>query len=149
MNNQNNSSQQLKGELATLLIKSHAHVSFDDAFKDIPFDDLGKKPNNVPYSIWQQVEHIRIAQKDILDFSLNKDYKELNWPDGYWVTASAPENEAAWNQSISNIQSDLKEFIEAYNMRMIFMNLSNMEAGKAGCVKPWYYLITTAIIWVK
>jgi uncharacterized damage-inducible protein DinB len=112
MNNQNNASQQVKQELATLLIKSHAHVSFNDAIKNIPFEDLGKKPNNVPYSIWQQVEHIRIAQKDILDFSLNKNYKELNWPDDYWVKEVAPKNEAAWSQSISTIQSDLKEFIE-------------------------------------
>src|SRR3954465_1869258 len=109
MNNQGNASQQLKQELATLLKKSHAHVSFDDAIKNIPFDDLGKKPANVPYSIWQQVEHIRIAQKDILDFSLNKDYKELNWPDDYWVKESAPNDEAAWNQNIDNIKSDLKE----------------------------------------
>src|SRR4051812_21136496 len=113
MNNQNNSSQQLKKELTTLLTTSHAHVSFNDAIKNIPFDDLGKKPNNVPYSIWQQIEHIRIAQKDILDFSLNKNYTTLNWPDDYWVIASAPENEAAWNQSIANIQSDLNAFIEA------------------------------------
>ena len=113
MNNQNNSSQQLKEELATLLTKSGAHVSFDDAIKNIPFDDLSKKPNNVPYSIWQQIEHIRIAQKDILDFSLNKNYTALNWPDDYWVTASAPKNEEEWNQSIGNIQSDLNAFIEA------------------------------------
>src|SRR4051794_28480609 len=58
MNNQNNSSQQLTKELATLLTKSHAHVSFEDVVKNIPFDDLGKKPNGVPYSIWQQLEHI-------------------------------------------------------------------------------------------
>src|SRR4051812_32105779 len=113
MNNQNHSSQQLKKELATLLQKSGAHVSFDDAIRNIPFNDLGKKPNNVPYSIWQQVEHIRITQKDILDFSVNKNYKELNWPDDYWVKEPAPRNEAAWNQNIANIQSDLNEFIEA------------------------------------
>ena len=113
MNNQNNSSQQIKKELATLLTKSHAHVSFEDAVKNISFDDLGKKPNNVPYSIWQQIEHIRIAQKDILDFSLNKNYTALNWPDDYWVSASAPKNKEEWNQSIGNIQSDLNAFIEA------------------------------------
>ncbi|TKK65577.1 DinB family protein [Ilyomonas limi] len=112
MNNQNNASQQLKKELATLLTKSHAHVSFDDAIKDIPFEDLGKKPNGVPYSIWQQVEHIRIAQKDILDFSVNKNYRELNWPADYWVEEAAPTDEAAWNESIGKIQSDLNAFIE-------------------------------------
>ena len=112
MNNQDNASQQVKKELATLLQRSHAHVSFDDAVNNIPFEDLGKKPNGVPYSIWQQVEHIRIAQKDILDFSVNKNYKELNWPDDYWVTATAPKNEAEWNGSISNIKADLNAFIE-------------------------------------
>jgi len=114
MNDQNNPSQQIKKELATLLVKSGAHVSFDDAIKDIPFDDLGKKPVNVPYSIWQQIEHIRIAQKDILDFSVNQNYQELDWPDGYWVKEAAPANEAAWNQSIKTIQSDLNEFIECF-----------------------------------
>ena len=114
MNNQRNSSQQIKKELATLLTKSHAHVSFDDAINNIPFDDLGKKPSGVPYSIWQQVEHIRIAQKDILDFSVNKNYIALNWPNDYWVKEAAPKDEAAWNQSIANIQSDLHAFIEAF-----------------------------------
>jgi len=112
MNNQNDASEVLIKELAALLTKSNAHVSFEDAIHDIPFDDLGKKPNNVPYSIWQQVEHIRIAQRDILDFSINTNYKELNWPDDYWVEEAAPKNEAEWNQSISAIQSDLNEFIE-------------------------------------
>jgi len=112
MNNQNNASQQLKKELATLLTKSGAHVSFDDAINNIPFDDLGKKPSNVPYSIWQQVEHIRIAQKDILDFSVNNNYKELNWPDDYWVKEAAPKDQEEWNQSIASIKSDLHHFIE-------------------------------------
>ena len=113
MNNQNDSTQQVKNELAKLLQKSHAHVSFDDAISNIPFEDLGKKPGGVPYSIWQQIEHIRIAQKDILDFSVNRNYKELNWPNDYWVTAAAPQNEAAWHQSIAEIKLDLHQFIEA------------------------------------
>lgn len=132
MNTQDNASQQVKQELATLLRKSHAHVSFEDAINNIPFDDLGKKPGNVPYSIWQQLEHIRIAQKDILDFSLNKDYKELNWPDDYWVKDAAPRDEAAWNQSISSFKSDLEAFIEA------FQNVDDMYTPfKHGSGQSW------------
>ncbi len=112
MNNHNNSDLLLKEELAAMLAKSGAHVSFEDAISNIPFDDLGKKPNGVPYSIWQQVEHIRIAQKDILDFSVNSNYKELKWPDEYWVEASAPKDEAAWKESIAQFTSDLHRFIE-------------------------------------
>ena len=81
-------------ELISLLKKGNAHASFDDAIKDISFDDLSKKPNNLPYSIWQLTEHIRITQKDILDFSANKNYKALNWPDDYWLKETAPKNEA-------------------------------------------------------
>ncbi len=112
MNTQNHSTEQLKNELAALLTKSGAHVSFEDAIANIPFDDLGKKPNGIPYSLWQQVEHIRIAQKDILDFSVNIQYKELKWPDDYWVQEDAPLNETSWHQSINMIKSDLQAFIK-------------------------------------
>ena len=97
--------------LVDLLKNADAHVSFDDAVKDIPFEDLGKKPNNLPYSIWQIVEHIRIAQFDILDFSRNENYKERNWPADYWPKETAPETEAAWQQSLAQIDSDLTSFI--------------------------------------
>ena len=99
-------------ELISLLKKGNAHASFNDAIKNIPFDDLSKKPNNLPYSIWQLTEHIRITQKDILDFSTNSNYKALNWPGDYWPKESAPENEAAWKKCIDEIQKDLKAFIE-------------------------------------
>jgi uncharacterized damage-inducible protein DinB len=132
MNNQHHSSQQLTKELAALLQRSGAHVSFDDAIKNIPFEDLGKKPNGVPYSIWQQVEHIRIAQKDILDFSVNKNYQELNWPDDYWGKEAAPKDEAAWNQSIASIHSDLDAFIDA------FQNAEDIyEPFKHGSGQSW------------
>lgn len=99
-------------ELIALLKKGNAHVSFNDAIKNIPFEDLGKKPNGLPYSIWQETEHIRITQKDILDFSANKNYKELKWPDDYWPKEAAPKDEATWKKSITGIQNDLKKFIE-------------------------------------
>ncbi|HEY2727829.1 MAG TPA: DinB family protein [Parafilimonas sp.] len=99
-------------ELISLLKKANAHASFNDAVKDIPFEDLGKIPGNLPYSIWQIAEHIRIAQKDILDFSSNKNYKELNWPADYWTKDTTPKNETAWKNCIKKINGDLDEFIE-------------------------------------
>jgi len=99
-------------ELIELLKKGNAHVPFNDAIKNIPFEDLGKKPHNLPYSIWQLTEHIRITQKDILDFSANKNYKELKWPDDYWPKESSPENDAEWKKCINEIHDDLKAFIE-------------------------------------
>src|SRR5690348_13136588 len=99
-------------ELIELLKKGNAHVPFNDAIKNIPFEDLGKKPHNLPYSIWQLTEHIRITQKDILEFSGNKNYKELKWPDDYWPKEAAPKNEAEWEKGINEIHDDLKAFIE-------------------------------------
>jgi uncharacterized damage-inducible protein DinB len=102
-------------ELVSLLTKGNAHVAFNDAVKNIPFEDLGKRPNELPYSIWQITEHIRIAQKDILEFSANTNYKELNWPDDYWPKEAAPKDEAAWNNCLKQINIDLDEFIELLN----------------------------------
>ena len=102
----------LTKELIELLKKGNAHAPFNEAIKNIPFEDMGKKPHNLPYSIWQLTEHIRITQKDILDFSTNKNYKELKWPDDYWPKESSPENEAAWKKCVDEIHNDLKVFIE-------------------------------------
>lgn len=99
-------------ELIALLTKGNAHATFHDAVKNIPFEDLGKIVDNLPYSIWQITEHIQITQKDILDFSANKNYKELNWPDDYWPKEAAPKDESAWKNSLAKIDEDLNEFIE-------------------------------------
>ena len=79
--------------------------------EDIPANKRGVVPENLPYSIWQQVEHIRIAQWDILDFSHNPEYKEIKWPDAYWPKETAPKNDAAWEKSIKQIFADESAFI--------------------------------------
>jgi len=112
MQNETSAKNDLINELISFLTKGNAHVTFHSAVKNIPFDDLGKVPGNLPYSIWQITEHIRIAQKDILDFSANTNYKELNWPDDYWPNETAPENEAEWKKCLKEINDDLNAFIE-------------------------------------
>jgi len=112
MKNKESQTTTLIDELIFLLKKGNAHISFNDAVKNIPFEDLGKKPGNLPYSIWQITEHIRITQKDILDFSTNINYEELNWPDDYWPENAAPETQADWENSIKAINDNLDEFIE-------------------------------------
>ena len=73
---------------------------------------LGEKPGNLPYSIWQLAEHIRIAQWDILEFSRNAKHVSPKWPDGYWPKEEAPESEAAWQKCMDTIQADRNAFIE-------------------------------------
>ena len=104
-------SGKLVQQLVELLQNGHAHVTFNDAVKDIPFESLGEKPHGLAYSIWQIAEHIRIAQWDILDFSRNENYKEMKWPDDYWPHENAPENGAAWKTCLEEIKNDQDEFI--------------------------------------
>ena len=101
-------------QLTQLLSKANAHVTFEDAIKNIPFEKVGIKPANLPYSIWMLVEHIRIAQEDILDFSINPDYKVLKWPDDYWPTEPAPADESAWQNSCDQVVKDRDRLISLF-----------------------------------
>jgi hypothetical protein len=73
----------LREQLA-IFLGTQAHMSLADAVKDFPLKDMNVKPPNVPYTFWHLLEHIRIAQWDIIDFIKNPDYEELEWPEGYW-----------------------------------------------------------------
>lgn len=99
-------------ELEKLLNGGGAHVNLNDVTKDIPFNLLGERPYGLPYSIWQLVEHIRIAQWDMLEFSKNGLHESPKWPDEYWPTEPAPETEDQWKASLESINKDIKEFIE-------------------------------------
>ncbi len=97
--------------LKDMLLKPNAHVTFADSVKKLPEELRGVVPADMPYSIWQLVEHIRITQYDILDFSRNPDYKEMNWPKDYWPEEAAPKNDAAWKHSVAQVDKDLHTFI--------------------------------------
>ncbi|MCW3466788.1 DinB family protein [Chitinophaga nivalis] len=97
--------------LKELLLNAHAHITFADAVKDLPLALSGKIPDGLPYSIWQLVEHIRISQWDILEFSRNPQHVSPPWPAGYWPEETAPANEAAWKKSIRQIKEDVHAFV--------------------------------------
>jgi uncharacterized damage-inducible protein DinB len=97
--------------LKELLSGGHAHVTFEDAVKDLPADLQGVTPPGMPYSIWQLVEHIRITQWDILEFSRSAEHQSPDWPTGYWPKEKAPADAKAWKNSLAQIRQDLKTFI--------------------------------------
>lgn len=101
----------LINELITLLTGKGAHISFTEAVEGLPADLRGAKPDNMPYSIWQLVEHIRIAQWDMLEFSRDASHQSPKWPDEYWPEEAAPKSDDAWNKSLTLINNDLQEFI--------------------------------------
>jgi uncharacterized damage-inducible protein DinB len=96
----------LREHLAKLLAWEAAHASFDTAVEGLPPKLRGTAPAGLPYSPWQLVEHLRLAQHDILDFCRNPDYRELHWPDDYWPSSAAPPKPAAWNESTAQFRRD-------------------------------------------
>ena len=100
----------LRAQLAKFLDWEEAHVGFDKAVTGIPPRMRGVVPDGWEYSAWQLVEHLRLAQADILDFCVNAKYKAKKWPDDYWPRSPAPPNGAAWTNAIARFRRDRKEF---------------------------------------
>jgi|SRR5690242_4011288 DinB family protein len=97
-----------RAELVAALAGKGAHVDFEGTVRNFPPNLRGIRPEKAPHTAWQLLEHIRIAQADILDFCINPKYKELQWPDEYWPKDPAPPNEAAWDASIAGYRRDSK-----------------------------------------
>ena len=101
-----NATTRLRQQLTKFLDWSDAHISFDDAVEGLPVAARGKVPKGLPYSAWQLVEHMRLAQADILDFSVNGRYKEKEWPADYWPASPVPPTSRAWSLSIARFKKD-------------------------------------------
>ncbi len=97
----------LKDHLVALLQGGHAHATFDAAIKGLPASLRARVPKGVPYSPWQILEHMRIAQWDILEFSRDRGHQSPTWPEGYWPEETKP-GESAWRRSVARFRSDLK-----------------------------------------
>jgi uncharacterized damage-inducible protein DinB len=82
-----------------------AHLTLDAALDDLPPELRGVRPDGLPHSIWELVEHIRVAQRDILDFCVAAEYRHPAWPDAYWPESPAPPA-AAWDASLAALRAD-------------------------------------------
>jgi len=98
----------VREQVTKLLSGGQAHLTFDDVIKNFPAKLRGVKPSGAPYSAWQLLEHLRIAQWDILEFSRNPKHVSPSWPEGYWPKTEEPPSDGAWKKSIQAIQKDLK-----------------------------------------
>jgi uncharacterized damage-inducible protein DinB len=96
----------LRQQIAALLLWKDAHAGFDAAVDGIPPRDRGTTPPGMPHSAWQILEHLRLAQRDILDFCVAPTYEEMKWPEDYWPKAAAPDSEAAWDRSLAAFRAD-------------------------------------------
>ena len=103
------SDKSLRDHLLSLLSEGNAHISFDDFIKDFPAGFCGKKIEGLPYTAWQVLEHMRIAQWDILEFCRNAKHVSPKWPKGYWPGPEDLGDEKLWRKSVKTFRDDLTQ----------------------------------------
>jgi uncharacterized damage-inducible protein DinB len=96
----------VRDHVRKLLAWTDAHAGFEQAVKDVPPAARGRRPDGLPHSAWELLEHIRLAQHDILDFCRNPDYEEREWPADYWPRSPEPPDDHAWDASIRQVLDD-------------------------------------------
>ena len=98
----------LRKQLVELLRSRGAHADFDEAVDGLPEPLRGAKVKELPFTPWRLLEHLRLAQWDILEFSRDAKHVSPKWPEGYWPKTEAPPSAAAWNKSVARVRADLK-----------------------------------------
>ncbi|HVO60585.1 MAG TPA: DinB family protein [Terriglobales bacterium] len=98
--------QSIREHVLSLLRGGNAHTTFEDAIANLPAGARGKKVRGLPYTAWMLLEHLRIAQWDILEFSRNPKHESPEWPKGYWPKDAAPPSDTAWNKSVKSFRAD-------------------------------------------
>ena len=99
----------LREQLLHAMRGDQSHIDFESAITDISAKLAGVKPEAASHTAWQLLEHMRIAQQDILEFSRNPKHQSPKWPEGYWPETAAPPNDEAWTTSISTFRKEAQE----------------------------------------
>jgi hypothetical protein len=105
-------SHSLREHLLNLLTKPEAHVDLRSSLIDFPIDLRGRRPAGAPHTPWQLLEHMRIAQWDILEFSLDANHTSPQWPEDYWPKTEAPLDAKQWDASVKQFLADLNSVCE-------------------------------------
>jgi hypothetical protein len=98
----------VRQHISDLLTKAEAHIDLRQALKSFPRELRGRKPEGSPHTPWQLLEHIRIAQWDILEFSRSAKHKSPKWPEEYWPRTEVPPSDKAWDKSVKQVLADLE-----------------------------------------
>jgi len=102
----------LRQKLVDFLTSHQAHMTLEDAVADFPVKFINTKAPNVDYTFWHLIEHLRITQNDILDFCINKNYKEPKWPEGYWPKKDKKATKKDWDKTVKDYNSDLNKMVK-------------------------------------
>jgi uncharacterized damage-inducible protein DinB len=126
---------EVREHLVRVLDWEDAHVGFDKAIDGIPPDQRGARPSGFEHSVWQLLEHLRLAQDDILDFCVNARYEHtMKWPDDYWPTDPMPPSDKAWTQSLAGYRRGLED------MKKIARTVEDLSAAVPTGKKDQTYL---------
>jgi hypothetical protein len=106
------SNQALREHILYLLTGGAAHLSFEQAIAGLPSELRGARVDGVPHTMWRLLEHMRICQWDILDFSRNSQHVSPEFPDGYWPDGDAPPDDNAWDKSLQGFRADQQAMID-------------------------------------
>jgi hypothetical protein len=104
--------QRLRHHALELLRGGGAHLDFDSAVRGLPKGARGKRPPGQPHTPWRLVEHMRLAQRDILEFCRDPRHQSPPWPEGYWPEGDGPPTAAAWERSVRDFRRDLERMQE-------------------------------------
>lgn len=102
----------LRNHLAELLAGGAAHLDFDQAVANLPRAHRAGKPAGQPHTPWRLIEHMRLAQWDILKFSTDESHVSPDWPSGYWPAGDGPPSDRAWNASLKAFRTDLNAMLK-------------------------------------
>ncbi|MFQ5578613.1 MAG: DinB family protein [Anaerolineae bacterium] len=102
-----NADSVMRRQLLALLRGGNAHMGFEQAVANFPAEHINRRPPHVSYTPWHLLEHLRIAQRDILEFIRNPNHVSPEWPAGYWPAPDAQTDEAGWRKTIADFQADL------------------------------------------
>jgi hypothetical protein len=107
-----NHDHELRIQLAHLLTLRQAHADFEDAVDGFPPEHINTRPPGCPYTFWHLVEHLRLAQRDILDYIVSDDYRWPHFPDDYWPQRSSTTDLEGWNQSVQQFLADRQALVQ-------------------------------------
>ena len=110
-----NNDKELRNQLVAMLTVRQAHMDFEDAVADFPEAHINSRPTNCDYTFWHILEHLRICQRDILDYIESDDYQWLNFPDDLWPERTAETDLTGWQQTIEQFYADRRRLVEIIN----------------------------------
>ena len=107
--------KELRNQLVRMLTVRQAHMDFEDAVADFPEEHINTRPPNCDYSFWHLLEHLRICQKDILDYIVSDNYQWPNFPNDMWPDKTLNTDLAGWQKSIADFYDDRQKLVDVIN----------------------------------